>query len=70
MKLPARLSALSFDSLSSEKMATTINVNSVNFINSNGVPVPKYEVPVKLVLEYDPDGLSVKIKRGEHLQIL
>ncbi|EEB15553.1 histone-arginine methyltransferase CARM1, putative [Pediculus humanus corporis] len=45
-------------------MATTINVNSVNCINSSGVPVPKYEVPVKLVLEYDPDGLSVKIKKA------
>lgn len=46
-------------------MATTINVISVNFINSNGISVPKYEVPVKLLLEYDPDGLSVRIKRGK-----
>lgn len=50
-------------------MATTINVISVNFINSNGVSVPKYEVPVKLVLEYDPDGLSVRIKRGKGIEI-
>lgn len=48
-----------------EKMATTIGVSSVNYISSNGVSVPKYEVSVKLVLEYDPDGLSVKIKKGK-----
>lgn len=46
-------------------MATAINSVSVNFINFNGISVPKYDVPVKLVLEYDPDGLSVRIKRGK-----
>jgi hypothetical protein len=52
------------------KMATVYRMVTVSSAEKSGDIHSKFDFPVNLVVEYDPQGISVKLKRGKHLVLL
>jgi hypothetical protein len=48
------------------KMATVFRIVTVSYAEKSGDIRAKFDFPVNLVVDYDPQGISVKLKRGEH----
>ncbi|PSN35435.1 hypothetical protein C0J52_13202 [Blattella germanica] len=44
-------------------MASCYRMLKVSYADKSGEIRPKYEFPVSLVIEYDPQGISVKLKQ-------
>lgn len=52
------------------KMAVVYRMVNVSCAEKSGDIHSKFDFPVNLVVEYDPQGISVKLKRGKHLLLL
>ena len=39
----------------------------VSRVDKSGNLVPNFDSPVVVSVEYDPQGLSIKLKKGKHL---
>lgn len=52
------------------KMAAVYRMVNVSCAEKSGDIHTKFDFPVNLVVEYDPQGISVKLKRGKHLLLL
>lgn len=52
------------------KMAAVYRMVTVSCADKSGDIHSKFDFPVNLVVEYDPQGISVKLKRGKHLLLL
>lgn len=48
------------------KMATVFRIVTVSYAERSGDIRPKFDFPVNLVVDYDPQGISVKLKQGKH----
>jgi hypothetical protein len=51
-------------------MAKVYRMVKVSCAEKSGDIHSKFDFPVNVVVEYDPQGISVKLKRGEHLLLL
>jgi hypothetical protein len=47
------------------KMATVFGMVTVSCAEKSGDIQAKFDFPVNLVVDYDPQGISVKLKRGK-----
>lgn len=47
-------------------MAKTFNFVTVSRVAKTGELSPKFDFPVTLVVDYDPQGLSIKLRRGKY----
>lgn len=47
-------------------MAKTFNVVNVSRVAKTGELTPKFDFTVTLVVDYDPQGLSIKLRRGKY----
>lgn len=52
------------------KMAAVYRMVTVSCAGKSGDVRSKFDFPVNLVVEHDPQGISVKLKRGKHLLLL
>jgi hypothetical protein len=52
------------------KMAVVYRMVTVSCAEKSGDIHSKFDFPVNVVVEYDPQGISVKLKRGKHLLLL
>lgn len=50
-------------------MAKTFNVVNVSRVAKTGELTPKFDFTVTLVVDYDPQGLSIKLRRGKILLV-
>lgn len=48
----------------SRKMAKTFRAVAVSALSNNGQSTPKYNKPVTLNINYDPQGLSIELVSG------
>jgi hypothetical protein len=51
------------------KMATVFSMVTVSCAEKSGDIRAKFDFPVDVVVEYDPQGISVKLKRGKYLML-
>jgi len=49
------------------KMAAVYRMVTVSCAEKSGDIHSKFDFPVNLVVDYDPQGISVKLKRGKHV---
>lgn len=52
------------------KMATVFRIVTVSYAEKSGDIRPKFDFTVNLVVDYDPQGISVKLKRGKHFMLV
>lgn len=51
-------------------MARAFSAVSVSRVGKGGDLAPKFDSKVSVLLEYDPQGLSIKLKRGKYFPFL
>jgi hypothetical protein len=51
------------------KMATVFRMVTVSYAEKSGDVRAKFDFPVNVVVEYDPQGISVKLKRGKYFMV-
>jgi hypothetical protein len=50
-------------------MAIVFRMVTVSYAEKSGDIRAKFDFPVNVVVEYDPQGISVKLKRGKHFML-